>query len=276
VSDFGLARESDDNNYYSSKGGALPVRWTAPEVRTIRVARESGRSFCVQALESRKFSPATDVWAYGVLLYEIWTKAATPYAGKIDSCSRVLVVTSLMSRVRGLPGKTNQNVWIDIQSGYRLPCPAGCEKEVYDRMMHCWKDNPHERPTFRGLTIFFRKKSFAHGTIAPYEIAPILLRGATAALLEESSSRSAALIAEAVREANLGREGGNGHHIKGKKGKDKGAPKAKSNIPSRQPETAPVPWPHARASYVDLTGKVCAESEEKGHKAGLSTSSLLL
>lgn len=47
-----------------SRGGALPVRWTAPE-----------------ALESRKFSTATDVWAYGVLLYEIFTNGGMPYDG---------------------------------------------------------------------------------------------------------------------------------------------------------------------------------------------------
>jgi hypothetical protein len=40
-----------------------------------------------QALETRKFSAATDVWAYGVLLYEIWTKAATPYAGVFSAAN---------------------------------------------------------------------------------------------------------------------------------------------------------------------------------------------
>lgn len=69
----------------------MPVRWTAPE-----------------ALETRKYSVATDVWAYGILLYEIWTKGQTPY-----------------------DGWSNQKVWVEVQSGYRLPMPAGCSADVY-------------------------------------------------------------------------------------------------------------------------------------------------
>ena len=95
IADFGLSRESQDDSYYISRGGALPVRWTAPE-----------------ALEKKKFSAASDVWAYGILLYEIWTRAETPYKGL-----------------------TNNRVWVEVTAGYRLPCPEGCEKEVHDRML---------------------------------------------------------------------------------------------------------------------------------------------
>jgi serine/threonine protein kinase len=95
VSDFGMSRESADDSYYISRGGALPVRWTAPE-----------------ALEHRKFSAASDVWAFGVLLYELWTRAAMPYSGF-----------------------NNQKVWIEVQNGYRLPRPDTCPQEIYDRML---------------------------------------------------------------------------------------------------------------------------------------------
>jgi hypothetical protein len=73
------AKENSD--YYHSKGGALPVRWTAPE-----------------ALDSRKFSAATDCWAYGILLYVLWTNAVTPYKDW-----------------------GNPKVWMEVQNGYRLP-----------------------------------------------------------------------------------------------------------------------------------------------------------
>ena len=59
---FCNSRLSDEENYYQSRGGALPVRWTS-----------------VEALETRKFSQLSDVWSFGILMYEVWTKAALPY-----------------------------------------------------------------------------------------------------------------------------------------------------------------------------------------------------
>ena len=107
IADFGMSRASKDKNYYVSKGGALAVRWTAPE-----------------ALEHQKFSEKSDVWSYGILLYEIWTKAKLPY-----------------------DGMNNQKVWIEVAGGYRLPCPDGCLKEIHGIMQHCW-DEPSSRPPF--------------------------------------------------------------------------------------------------------------------------------
>jgi hypothetical protein len=164
-------------------------------------------------------------------------------------------------------GMTNQAVWIEIQAGYRLPCPADCEKEVYDRMMHCWKDNPHERPTFRGLTTFFRKKSFAHGTIAPYEIAPPRLRGVTATLVEENSSRSAALIAEAVQEGKTGKKDKKKKKKEAEDKKGKKDKKARKNVlpffnkHQEQPQSPTTQLPRL-ASYVDCAGKVRERGRE--------------
>ena len=107
IADFGMSRASKDKNYYVSKGGALAVRWTAPE-----------------ALEHQKFSEKSDVWSFGILLFEIWTKASLPYGGM-----------------------NNQKVWIEVAAGYRLPCPDGCLKEVHGIMQQCW-DEPGSRPTF--------------------------------------------------------------------------------------------------------------------------------
>lgn len=64
VGDFGLSRELANTDYYVSRGGVVPVRWTAPE-----------------AIFYRKYSSASDVWSYGCLLYEIWTMGVRPYEG---------------------------------------------------------------------------------------------------------------------------------------------------------------------------------------------------
>ena len=62
VADFGMSRELQNEDYYRSHGGQVPVKWTAPE-----------------ALNYRKYSTASDVWSYGCLLYEIWALGEKPY-----------------------------------------------------------------------------------------------------------------------------------------------------------------------------------------------------
>jgi hypothetical protein len=118
---------------------------------------------------------------------------------------------------------SNQKVWVEVQNGYRLPCPTDCEKEIHHRMMACWKENPHERSTFRGLTTYFRNRSFALGTIEHYELASTELRGKMASFAEENSSRAATLIADAVKE---GKRNVSGDGKKKKKKSVKGKPNA--------------------------------------------------
>lgn len=62
IADFGLSRDLQDEDYYVSHGGLVPVRWTAPE-----------------AIQYRKYSTASDVWSFGIVLYEIWSLAIKPY-----------------------------------------------------------------------------------------------------------------------------------------------------------------------------------------------------
>jgi serine/threonine protein kinase len=111
ISDFGLSRETIDSNYYHSQGGQLPVRWTAPE-----------------ALEEQRFSQASDVWSFGVLMYEIWTRGELPYKEM-----------------------NNQKVWVSVTTGHRLEQPDECPKEIYAIMKQCWHIDPQQRPEFRDL-----------------------------------------------------------------------------------------------------------------------------
>ena len=62
IADFGLSRDLEDENYYTSSGGLVPVKWTAPE-----------------AIRYRKYSTASDVWSFGCLLYEIWSVGHKPF-----------------------------------------------------------------------------------------------------------------------------------------------------------------------------------------------------
>lgn len=125
VADFGLARmfktdhegeyeyeDDDEESVYEMKEGTkLPVKWTAPE-----------------ALFKNKFTIKSDVWSFGILLYEIVTFGQTPY-----------------------PTLTNAQVMQRLRTNYRMPCPANCPKRIYDMMMDCWKDTPPDRPTFETL-----------------------------------------------------------------------------------------------------------------------------
>ena len=64
IADFGMSRNLLNTEYYLSRGGKIPVKWTAPE-----------------ALSYRKYSTASDVWSFGVVMYEIWAVGIKPYHG---------------------------------------------------------------------------------------------------------------------------------------------------------------------------------------------------
>ncbi len=113
IADFGMSRETSAHEYYKSRNAQMPIRWTAPE-----------------ALDEGKFSAASDVWSFGVLMYEIWTRGDTPYKD-IQNVSMVHVM---------------------VTNGYRLPCPDDCPTEVHALMLECWHTNPHDRPTFPHLS----------------------------------------------------------------------------------------------------------------------------
>ncbi|XP_058604533.1 proto-oncogene tyrosine-protein kinase ROS-like isoform X3 [Onychostoma macrolepis] len=112
IGDFGLARDVYKNDYYRKRGeGLLPVRWMSPESLTDGI-----------------FNKYSDVWAFGVLLWEIMTLGKLPY-----------------------PTYTNHEVLSHTSTGARLPSPAGCPQRLYNLMMSCWSKEPTERPNFQYL-----------------------------------------------------------------------------------------------------------------------------
>uniref|UniRef100_A0A8C8LVT9 Tyrosine-protein kinase n=1 Tax=Oncorhynchus tshawytscha TaxID=74940 RepID=A0A8C8LVT9_ONCTS len=108
VADFGLSRLMTGDTYTAHAGAKFPIKWTAPE-----------------SLAYNKFSIKSDVWAFGVLLWEIATYGMSPYPG-ID-----------LSQVYEL-----------LEKDYRMDRPEGCPEKVYQLMRACWKWNPAERPSF--------------------------------------------------------------------------------------------------------------------------------
>ncbi|XP_078582755.1 uncharacterized protein LOC144865706 [Branchiostoma floridae x Branchiostoma japonicum] len=112
VSDFGLSRDIyEDAEYVKTTLTKLPLRWMAYE-----------------SLFYKVYTTQSDVWSYGVLLWEIMTMGKLPY--------------------QGIKGKEMMNM---IKDGYRLEKPALCPDDIYDVMISCWQNLPGDRPTFPQL-----------------------------------------------------------------------------------------------------------------------------
>ncbi|KFW87172.1 Tyrosine-protein kinase FRK, partial [Manacus vitellinus] len=115
VADFGLARVfkvENENVYEARTETKLPVKWTAPE-----------------AIRYNRFSIKSDVWSFGILLFEIITYGKMPYAG--------------------MPG--HQVIQL-LDDGYRLPQPETCPAPLYEMMLQCWSAEVDGRPTFDALS----------------------------------------------------------------------------------------------------------------------------
>ncbi|KAL5289859.1 EPHA5 family protein [Megaselia abdita] len=112
IADFGLSREIENaSDAYTTRGGKIPVRWTAPE-----------------AIAFRKFTSASDVWSYGVVLWEVMSYGERPYWNW-----------------------SNQDVIKSIEKGYRLPAPMDCPEALYQLMLDCWQKQRTHRPSFTSI-----------------------------------------------------------------------------------------------------------------------------
>ena len=87
IADFGMSRDLMDENYYTSHGGMIPVKWTAPEVvlHFIDIILIGFTAIVSQALHYKKYSTASDVWSYGALMYEIWSVGHKPFESYSNS-----------------------------------------------------------------------------------------------------------------------------------------------------------------------------------------------
>ena len=111
-----MSRDLEDENYYMSQGGKVPVKWTAPE-----------------ALAYKKYSTASDVWSYGCLLYEIWSLGHKPFEGYTNQEVRKLPMHSYTIHTMQVVQR--------VAEGYRLPPPPGCPEAIYNLMIDCWYIN---------------------------------------------------------------------------------------------------------------------------------------
>ncbi|KAM7405329.1 hypothetical protein PAMP_012599 [Pampus punctatissimus] len=119
VADFGLARVIKEP-FYITEDKKIPYKWSAPE-----------------AISHGKFSIKSDVWSFGILLYEIITYGSIPY-----------------------PGYSNQEVYQQVTDGYRMPAPAKCPDFLYQIMLKCWNAEPANRPTFKSLKVQLDSSSY--------------------------------------------------------------------------------------------------------------------
>ncbi|XP_015307242.1 tyrosine-protein kinase Fer isoform X3 [Macaca nemestrina] len=121
ISDFGMSRQEDGGVYSSSGLKQIPIKWTAPE-----------------ALNYGRYSSESDVWSFGILLWETFSLGVCPY-----------------------PGMTNQQAREQVERGYRMSAPQNCPEDIFKIMMKCWDYKPENRPKFselhKELTIIKKK-----------------------------------------------------------------------------------------------------------------------
>lgn len=114
ICDFGLARDiMHDSNYVSKGSTFLPVKWMAPE-----------------SIFDNLYTTLSDVWSYGILLWEIFSLGGTPYPGMM----------------------VDSTFYNKIKSGYRMAKPDHATSEVYEIMVQCWNSEPEKRPSFYHLS----------------------------------------------------------------------------------------------------------------------------
>ncbi|KAM9333187.1 receptor-type tyrosine-protein kinase FLT3-like isoform 2-T2 [Pholidichthys leucotaenia] len=116
IGDFGLARDVDNDSNYVIRGNVrLPVKWMAPE-----------------SIFQGMYTMKSDVWAYGILLWEIFSLGVTPYPGM----------------------KVDHTFYSMIERGFKMDCPYYANEAVYEMMCRCWALEPCSRPSFSKVVSF--------------------------------------------------------------------------------------------------------------------------
>lgn len=106
-----LCSRSTEQGFYQTDNKNIPVKWCAPEV-----------------LQSGSYTSKSDVWAFGIVLWELFSFGAIPYTGM-----------------------TNAEAAERVIAGYQLHCPDGCPPEVYALMNACWLHRHEARPSFKEI-----------------------------------------------------------------------------------------------------------------------------
>ncbi|KAH8324484.1 hypothetical protein KR074_008389 [Drosophila pseudoananassae] len=114
ICDFGLAR-SLYQNYYKKENGKIPIKWLA-----------------LESLRDHVFSTKSDVWSFGIVLWEMFSLAMVPY-----------------------PGIDQNQIFQKLSDGYRMEKPPYANQELYDIMLECWQKIPQSRPSFNDLVLRF-------------------------------------------------------------------------------------------------------------------------
>ena len=108
ISDFGLSKDVYCKDYYKlGEKSVLPIRWMPPE-----------------AILYSTFTTQSDIWSFGIVLWEIFSSGTQPYCAL-----------------------SNEEVVERVTNGQVLRCPSGCPAELYGLMVRCWASKPKERPT---------------------------------------------------------------------------------------------------------------------------------
>jgi len=111
IADLGLSREVKNDYYDATTSSSFPVKWSPPEV-----------------IERRHFTTKSDVWSFGIVLYEIFERGKVPYSAMSNSETVEYVL-----------------------KGNRLEQPSLCPEQVYKLMLQCWDIDPDRRPSFKVL-----------------------------------------------------------------------------------------------------------------------------
>ncbi|XP_041356821.1 angiopoietin-1 receptor-like [Gigantopelta aegis] len=109
IADFGLSKNED--TYVKTSSTRVPIRWMA-----------------VESLFTNVYTTQSDVWSFGITLWEIFSLGATPYSSL-----------------------ETQQLFNLLKEGYRLKMPTLCDQNLYAMMLQCWNENPERRPTFAEL-----------------------------------------------------------------------------------------------------------------------------
>uniref|UniRef100_A0A3P9DGJ2 receptor protein-tyrosine kinase n=1 Tax=Maylandia zebra TaxID=106582 RepID=A0A3P9DGJ2_9CICH len=113
ISDFGLSRDVyEEDSYVKRSKGRIPVKWMA-----------------IESLFDHIYTTQSDVWSFGVLLWEIVTLGGNPY-----------------------PGIAPERLFNLLKTGYRMERPENCTEEMYNLMLRCWKQEPDKRQTFADIS----------------------------------------------------------------------------------------------------------------------------